>query len=454
MWRFLVKAVIMTLYRPLFRMDSLRSALDTGERVMLAPHYSSYLDPILFGILSPGRPVVVISPSLARKWWFKYVRTCFDHEVADTSDPTSLKRISELWNRSKFIVLFPEPEPTTSGIMMKLSDSAVAAFSRSGAWIVPARACNAQFSPFSRMKGRFVRVIFPRITMLTGEAERIGGTDDSRETRRGAFLQIERMMNDIMMQGIWDKKPLFDTLLEQRRLYGGRCVMAIEPDGTRLGWNAFITRVVLLAGIVDRLCEPEERVGIMMPNASMTLASIIGAQRAGREPAMINYSMGARALKAACGIARVKTVITSRKFVEEGKFQPLVDALSGEGINFTYLEDVFKDMSAARKIAAALRARFARPTPDPERYAERTAVVLFTSGSEGTPKPVSLSHLNIQANTAQVRSTLEFFSTDVMIDIMPMFHSFGLCTGTIMPLSAGMPIAFYPTPLHYKKIPQ
>jgi acyl-[acyl-carrier-protein]-phospholipid O-acyltransferase/long-chain-fatty-acid--[acyl-carrier-protein] ligase len=192
----------------------------------------------------------------------------------------------------------------------------------------------------------------------------------------------------------------------------------------------------------------------MMPNSSITLAAILGAQRAGREPAMINYSMGARSLKAACSIARIHRIISSRRFVEEGRFQPLVDAISEDGVKFTYLEDVMKGISGTRKIAAFISSMFARPERNPEEMARRTAVVLFTSGSEGIPKPVALTHLNIQANTAQVRTTLDFFQTDVMIALMPMFHSFGLCTGTIMPLSTGMTIAFYPTPLHYKKIPQ
>jgi acyl-[acyl-carrier-protein]-phospholipid O-acyltransferase/long-chain-fatty-acid--[acyl-carrier-protein] ligase len=147
-------------------------------------------------------------------------------------------------------------------------------------------------------------------------------------------------------------------------------------------------------------------------------------------------------------------MVTSRRFVEEGKFQTLVDSLSGEGIAVKYIEDLVSAMSTLQKLSCAVSARFARPTPDPEKYAERTAIVLFTSGSEGTPKPVALSFLNVQANTAQVRTALDFYATDVLIDVMPMFHSFGLCTGTIMPLSTGMPIAVYPTPLHYKKIPQ
>jgi acyl-[acyl-carrier-protein]-phospholipid O-acyltransferase/long-chain-fatty-acid--[acyl-carrier-protein] ligase len=454
LWKFLVKIVIRMFYRPAFRMESLEGVLDSEDRVILAPHHSSYLDPILFGVLSPRSPLVVISRSLERMWWFKFFRGCFRHVVIDVSDAVSLKMIDDLWNSDRFVVIFPEPEPTTSGILMKISETVAAAFARSGAWIVPARACNAQFSPFSRMNGRLVRVLFPKITMFTGPAEKIEREDGSRDSRRSAFLQVERMMNDVMMLGIWDKKPIFDTLLEQRRLWGGRHVMAMEPDGDKINWDGFITRVLLLCGIARDLAGNGGRIGIMMPNSSVTLAAVIGAQRAGIEPAMINYSMGARSLKAACSIAEVGTVITSRRFVEEGKFQPLIDALSEEGIRFTYLEDVFREISAARKIRALVESRFARPSPNPEKDAERTAVVLFTSGSEGTPKPVALSHLNVQANTAQVRSTLDFNATDVLIDIMPMFHSFGLCTGTIMPLSTGMPVAFYPTPLHYKKIPQ
>jgi acyl-[acyl-carrier-protein]-phospholipid O-acyltransferase/long-chain-fatty-acid--[acyl-carrier-protein] ligase len=436
-------------------MESLRGALDSGERVLLAPHNSSYLDPILFGILGPGSPLVVISPSLARKKWFKYFKSCFDHVVIDVMEPTALKKIDELWADHRFIVLFPEPEPTTNGILMKISDTAVAAIQRSKAWIVPAWACGMQFSPFSRMGWRFVRVRRPRVTLLSGEAKMmLVSRSTAIEPRRAVYLQVERMLKDIMMQGIWDKKPLFDTLLEQRKLWGASHVMAMEPDGSRVDWNSFITRVFLLKTIVENLSSPGDHLGIMLPNTIIALAAIIGAQRADRTPAMINYSMGARSLKAACGIVGIGLIITSRRFVDEGKFQPLVDALAGEGIKFAYLEEEVGGISAARKLGCLLSAMTAGPTPNAEDYAKRTAVVLFTSGSEGTPKPVALSHLNIQANTAQVRSTLDFCMTDVMVDLMPMFHSFGLCTGTIMPLSTGMPVAFYPTPLHYKKIPQ
>jgi acyl-[acyl-carrier-protein]-phospholipid O-acyltransferase/long-chain-fatty-acid--[acyl-carrier-protein] ligase len=448
----LTKLFFRSLYRPVIKLDTLERALATGERVALTPHHASRIDPLLFSLFSSfaGRsPIAVIPPSMARQRWFGLFKSSFAHEVVDVNDPIAAKHINDLWKKSDFLIIFPEPEPTTSGLLMKISDAVVAALERSGAWVVPARACNMQFTPFSRMSGRLARVAAPRVTMLSGEAAKLGGDGSKYSPKRA----LESMMNDTMMLGLWDKKPLFDTLLEQRKLWGGRRVMAMDPSGERTDWNRFITLVMVMRRVALSIAKIGDRVGIMMPNSVFTLAAIIGVQRAEMEPAMINYSMGSRPLKEACAIAGVEVIVTSRRFVDEGKFQPLVDAITSGGITVKFLEDMIGGLSTLDKLSAAISARFARPTPNPEKYAERTALVLFTSGSEGSPKPVALSFLNVQANTAQVRSTLDFYSTDVMVDVMPMFHSFGLCTGTIMPLSAGMPIAFYPTPLHYKKIP-
>jgi acyl-[acyl-carrier-protein]-phospholipid O-acyltransferase/long-chain-fatty-acid--[acyl-carrier-protein] ligase len=456
LWRFLAKVFFRIAYRIDVRAESLELALANGGRVILAPHYASFIDPVLFGMFLPGRPTVVVSPSLARQKWFGRVKGCFDHAVIDLNDAASLKRIDDLWKATSFIVLFPEPEPTTNGLLMKLSEAAVAVIQSSKATVIAARALNTQYTRFSRMGERLARHRFPKVSLFCGEARKISDeiSGDAKSRRGKTALALDVMMMDVMAESVWDKKPIFDTLLEQRAFWGPKRVMAMEPDGSRIDWNGFITRIFLIERIIGKIHKEGDIVGIMLPNSLMTLASIIGCQHAGKIPAMLNYSMGARSLIAACGVAKVRVMLTSRRFVEEGKFGPLVSTLSDAGIAPFYLEDEVKRVGAIEKIGCLLSSIFASPTPNAGEAAKKIAVVLFTSGSEGTPKPVALSHLNIQANTAQVRSTLDFFMTDVMLDVMPMFHSFGLCTGTIMPLSTGMPIAFYPTPLHYKKIPQ
>jgi acyl-[acyl-carrier-protein]-phospholipid O-acyltransferase/long-chain-fatty-acid--[acyl-carrier-protein] ligase len=454
-WKFFVRLFFKLLYGLDVRMESVAGALASGERVLLTPHHASYIDPVLFGLFSPGRPIVVISPSLARMKWFGRVSGCFEYVVVDQNDAAALKQIDDLWRRSSFVVLFPEPEPTTNGILMKLSESVVAAVAKSGALVIPARATNTQFTRFSRMEGRLPRRVAPRVTLFCGEAVKIlDSASGSKERRREAMLRLEDAMRDVMAESIWDKKPIFDTLLDQRAFWGRRRVMILEPDGSKMNWDGFITRIFIMESVIGGISSRGDRVGIMLPNTAITLAAIIAAQHSGREPAMLNYSMGARSLTVACGIAGVSRMLTSRRFVAEGKFAPLVESLEDAGIKAVYVEDAVGSLSLRKKLGCLFSAFFASPTPDAGNAARDTALVLFTSGSEGAPKPVALSHLNIQANTAQVRTTLDFFETDVMLDVMPMFHSFGLCTGTFMPLSAGMPIAFYPTPLHYKKIPQ
>ena len=442
-------------YKPSLKLDSLSKALGTGERVILAPHHASYADPLLFSLFVPGKPLAVISPSMTQQPWFGRFKSAFDHVVIDQNEPGAADHIDDLWKRTNFLILFPELEPTTTGLLCKISDAAAAAMEKSGAWIVTARACNMQFSPFSRMADRLTRKLAPRVTLLAGEAWKLGDYNNAVSGGRySARRAVESMLNDTMVLGLWDKKPLFDTLLEQRKLWGGSHVVAIEPGSVKTNWNRFITLVMVMRGILLGIAKPGDRVGIMMPNTVATLAMLIATQRADMEPAMINYSMGPRHLRGACEIAKVRVIVTSRRFVDAGNLHHLVEAIEAAGITVKYAEDLVKGLTTLQKLKAALAAKFAKPTPDAEKYAERTALVLFTSGSEGTPKAVALSHLNVQANTAQVRTTLEFYRTDVILGIMPMFHSFGLCTGTIMPLSTGMPVALYPTPLHYKKIPQ
>ncbi|MDR1138087.1 MAG: 1-acyl-sn-glycerol-3-phosphate acyltransferase, partial [Synergistaceae bacterium] len=202
MLKFLIKLFFRILYRPEIKLETLSRILETGERAVLAPHHASFIDPLLFALFSPREPVAVISPSMTRQKWFKFIKRAFKYVVVDQNDPFAAKHINDLWKKHDFLVVCPEPEPTTNGILMKISDSVVSALEASGAWVIPARACNTQFTAFSRMEGRLVQVTAPKVTLLSGKAERIREPSADGTGRGSSRLKMERMLGDVMMLGL------------------------------------------------------------------------------------------------------------------------------------------------------------------------------------------------------------------------------------------------------------
>jgi acyl-[acyl-carrier-protein]-phospholipid O-acyltransferase/long-chain-fatty-acid--[acyl-carrier-protein] ligase len=154
-------------------------------------------------------------------------------------------------------------------------------------------------------------------------------------------------------------------------------------------------------------------------------------------------------IRSGCRAAGIKHIVTSRTFVERAHLDKLVAALAAD-FNVIFLEDVRGEITWGDK----LRGLFAARRPLVERAADDPAAILFTSGSEGVPKGVVLSHRNILANAAQAEARIDFGRTDKVFNVLPLFHSFGLTVGFILPLVSGVRIYLYPSPLHYRIVPE
>lgn len=241
---------------------------------------------------------------------------------------------------------------------------------------------------------------------------------------------------------------LFSALRQAAALYRGK-IGGVEDSTGQTSREDLFKRSIGAARIVSRLAAPGEAVGILLPNVAGTLAALIGCGAVGRVPAMLNYGAGSETINEACRAAQVRTVITSRAFVEKAGLGPVVGRIEAD---VQYIEDLREALGVSDRlwIAAALLApHLVLPRGD----REAPAVILFTSGSEGSPKGVVLSHRALLANIAQILSALEVGTEHAVFNALPVFHSFGLTAGALLPLLTGMRCILYVSPLHYRQIP-
>ncbi|HNS44578.1 MAG TPA: AMP-binding protein, partial [Alphaproteobacteria bacterium] len=210
-----------------------------------------------------------------------------------------------------------------------------------------------------------------------------------------------------------------------------------------------IQKSLVLGSYFKGMSKQGEAVAVMLPNSLGALVTFFALQAQARVPAMLNFTTGEKALVSACKTADVKTVITSRRFVEMGHLETLVKAMSAK-CRIVYLEDIKPALSLKHKLAGICPVPCAGSRVSPY----EPAVILFTSGSEGPPKGVVLSHANLTCNITQLACRVAFNRRDIVFNCLPMFHSFGLTGGTLLPVLSGVRTFLYPNPLHIRIVPE
>ncbi|HEY1877336.1 MAG TPA: AMP-binding protein, partial [Rhizomicrobium sp.] len=244
------------------------------------------------------------------------------------------------------------------------------------------------------------------------------------------------------------RSSVFHALVEASAEHGGDSVALVDGDDRALKYDDILRACFALGPTLKRGTRAGECVGVMLPTGAASAITFFSLSAFGRVPAMLNFTTGLVGVKSAMATAQVKRVVTARRLVEMAGLQDLVAGLNAE---ILYLEDVRKNLTLADKllaVAGKIVPRLLSVRPDPD----ETAAILFTSGTEGEPKGVALSHRNILANVGQVRAHIDLYSADVLFNPLPVFHCFGLTVGTILPLIAGVKVVCHPTPLQPKEI--
>lgn len=244
-------------------------------------------------------------------------------------------------------------------------------------------------------------------------------------------------------------KAVFDALIEARDRFGDKEILE-DQDRKPLTYTGLIRAAFVLGRKIAAMTEPGERVGVLLPSSAGVCVTFYGLHAFGRTPVMLNFTSGARNVKAAIKAAGVKKVLSAKRFVDQAKLEDLTDAIETVA-EVVWLDDVRKTIGLGDKVFGLMAGLFPKQFRTPVKP-DDAGVILFTSGSFGAPKGVFLSQSNLVANCAQVAQHIDLNPNWVVFNPLPTFHCFGLTGGVLLPMLTGMKAFQYPSPLHAKQI--
>jgi len=450
-----MKTVFRFLLRVLFRFRAYDlDALKTPGPVLLIPNHCSWIDWLFLWVcLDDDWKMVTSSLSAQTSWLHRKIMINRYTLPVDPGSPYAVKRMAEFLKGGGRLVLFAEGRLSRTGNLMKLFDGTGFLIFKTKAKVITAYLRGAERLPYSPNPNW--KKCFPKVTGHFSAAMTAPEFGAISTGRARALLtnwlrdQIVRQQFEVEMA--FGAQNVFSAVADSAGKNPGQVIL---EDATlqKLTYRKLMAGADVLAHALRGAVSGGERVGLLLPNVNATPVVILALWSLGKVPAMLNFSSGTATMLSCAELAGLKHIITSRAFLERTRVN--VDAFVKPGINLIYLEDVRASISGSQKFLTLLRHILIphsglRPPPSPS----SAAVIVFTSGSEGVPKGVELTHGNILSNIRQMLAVTDFTDRDRLFNCLPLFHSFGLTVGTILPLVRGIYVFLYPSPLHYRVVP-
>lgn len=410
---------------------------------------------------TPG-PVVFVSPHTSRIDAALLTALLPDRVVAGPlPGPAAARRLVRAIRAGGAWALLPEGEPPASGAAAMAPMPCLARLiDRAGAQVVPIHIEGLDRSRWGRLQPGFPRRLAPKVRVMVGRPQPLGLAPDltGRARRDLALLRLTDIVQEERRLALDRHATIPQALAYAGAAYGaGRPVLS-DPRVEGLSMRALATGADALGRALSRRLGAGERVGVLLPTAASVPVVLVALWRLGVVPAMMNPTLGTGPALACLRTAQATKVLTSRAMVKEARLDPLIGTLTEAGLEILFIEDLRAEIGTREKALGALSAylgaaRHGRAFASAGKVArDNAAIVLFTSGTEGSPKGVVLSHGNLLGNVAQILARTDVDASDLMLSALPLFHSFGLTGGILVPLLGGSAVTCYPSPLHYKAI--
>jgi acyl-[acyl-carrier-protein]-phospholipid O-acyltransferase / long-chain-fatty-acid--[acyl-carrier-protein] ligase len=460
-----MKFFFRVLLRVVFRFQAYGlGALKTPGPVLLIPNHASWIDWLFLWVcLDEDWKFVTSSISAQASWLHRKIMINRYTLPVNTNSPYAVKRMAEFLKGGGRLVLFAEGRLSRTGNLMKLFDGTGFLIFKTQAKVITAYLRGNGRLPFSPNPGR--KKCFPKVTAHFSAALAAPELGDISTGRARALLT--NWLRDRMVRQQFEVEMAFgaqnvlSAVAETARQHPGHIILE-DTTTQQLTCRKLMVGADVLAQSLRGHVAGGERVGLLLPNVNAAPVAILALWSLGKVPAMLNFSSGMPTMLACTELAGLKHIITSRTFLERARLN--ADDFVKAGIHLIYLEDVRAGISGSRKFLTLFRHVFLQPSAFPPSVAgllrrkgslqpSATAVIVFTSGSEGAPKGVELTHGNLLANIRQMLAVTDLTDRDRVFNCLPLFHSFGFTVGTFLPLVRGIYVFLYPSPLHYRMVP-